>query len=238
MNKAIVLSVAMLAATAQAETFNYEFSGSWNGPNGSLAYTGSFAIVDPVETSRSINGLQWEGISTGYSGGTNFHITFANGASAHANTFDIRVNNAEQVEAGSPFPVGMSSQFWFNSTVISNGMPSDRVCSPAPCGPNDVPLYQRGDSFEQAVQGITGFYMAYYGAPLQQTPALPNYSTDFESQKLGIYSASPQAMTTSLTDVAVQQTTAPVPEPETYAMMLAGLGVLGFLGRRRKCNNG
>ena len=28
--------------------------------------------------------------------------------------------------------------------------------------------------------------------------------------------------------------TAPVPEPETYAMMLAGLGLLGIIGRRRK----
>lgn len=28
--------------------------------------------------------------------------------------------------------------------------------------------------------------------------------------------------------------TAPVPEPETYGMMIAGLGVLGFLARRRK----
>lgn len=27
--------------------------------------------------------------------------------------------------------------------------------------------------------------------------------------------------------------TAPVPEPETYAMMLAGLGLLGFVGKRR-----
>jgi probable HAF family extracellular repeat protein len=28
--------------------------------------------------------------------------------------------------------------------------------------------------------------------------------------------------------------TAPVPEPETYAMMLAGLGLLGLTARRRK----
>ena len=28
-----------------------------------------------------------------------------------------------------------------------------------------------------------------------------------------------------------------VPEPETYAMMLAGLGLLGFAARRRKTNN-
>ena len=31
---------------------------------------------------------------------------------------------------------------------------------------------------------------------------------------------------------------APVPEPETYGMMLAGLGVLGFLARRRKDGGG
>jgi hypothetical protein len=29
---------------------------------------------------------------------------------------------------------------------------------------------------------------------------------------------------------------APVPEPETYALLLAGLGVLGWVGRQRKVN--
>ena len=32
----------------------------------------------------------------------------------------------------------------------------------------------------------------------------------------------------------LHQQTPPVPEPETYAMLLAGLGLLGFIGRRRK----
>ena len=34
--------------------------------------------------------------------------------------------------------------------------------------------------------------------------------------------------------VSVDGTTAPIPEPETYALMLAGLGVMGFAVRRRK----
>jgi len=34
--------------------------------------------------------------------------------------------------------------------------------------------------------------------------------------------------------VYLPQTVASVPEPETYAMLLAGIGLLGFMGRRRK----
>ena len=35
-------------------------------------------------------------------------------------------------------------------------------------------------------------------------------------------------------NVAVGSSTPPIPEPETYAMMLAGLGLLGFVARRRR----
>ena len=37
-------------------------------------------------------------------------------------------------------------------------------------------------------------------------------------------------------DVTFQAAAASIPEPETYAMLLAGLGVLGFVGKRRKAS--
>lgn len=39
-----------------------------------------------------------------------------------------------------------------------------------------------------------------------------------------------------LDNFSVSVTAAPVPEPETYAMMLAGLGALGFMARRRRAS--
>ena len=38
----------------------------------------------------------------------------------------------------------------------------------------------------------------------------------------------------ALTATPIAPPPLPIPEPETYAMMLAGLGALGFLARRRR----
>jgi hypothetical protein len=39
---------------------------------------------------------------------------------------------------------------------------------------------------------------------------------------------------TSATTGFFAMAVAPIPEPETYAMLLAGLGLIGFMARRRK----
>jgi hypothetical protein len=69
--------------------------------------------------------------------------------------------------------------------------------------------------------------------------------SDFDHFNVGSYSLATGNHTLSfvsaqgtyyLDNFTVNVTAAPVPEPETYAMMLAGLGALGFMARRRRAS--
>ena len=59
-------------------------------------------------------------------------------------------------------------------------------------------------------------------------------SLDFTSPhiKVNFYTTLTQGNATG--DLLSQNLTTPIPEPETYAMLLAGLGLMGFMFRRRR----
>lgn len=88
---------------------------------------------------------------------------------------------------------------------------------------------------------ITGFSLfdssgLLQGGTMLSTGATDSWSLNFNDLAAGSYYVQVQGSLVSnaagkyYANIAL----APVPEPETYAMMLAGLGMLGFAARRRK----
>jgi hypothetical protein len=251
---AALLSAALFAAPAEAQTTHYSFAGIYNtAQNGSpvtLAYTGSFSIADPVLTatkpayaadvfSPSYAGI-WAGNSSFYTGAGALQLSFANGASLTAPSLGLVVNNTTFSGAGAPYPPGLSVQLYAEGATAS-GMTASMVC---PDGSTDTlcddsgidPLYRRGDASDLAVQRITGIYFAFWGAPLSSAAAgVPDLVTAFGASGggLGIFASNDLGQpTTTLTSFnrLSAVSTAPVPEPSTYALMLAGL--LGLAGWR------
>ncbi len=96
-------------------------------------------------------------------------------------------------------------------------------------------------SFYSFGDGASRFYTAYGAPAISVSESFSSGSgwtlntqnfTVTDTSRFYRVSFSTDANQTALID-SVSITTA-VPEPETYAMMLAGLGAIGFLSRRRK----
>lgn len=87
------------------------------------------------------------------------------------------------------------------------------------------------DLYESANLVASGFTGGIYSALSFNNQAVPgNYSLNVAGYKLDTAQSGGYSGTVSVNPAA------PVPEPETYAMLFAGLGLIGFTARRRKQN--
>ena len=89
----------------------------------------------------------------------------------------------------------------------------------------------------QVVNGQVQLFATSYGLNELSQSYLYGITDDLSATSIGQVSG--EQFTTLYTDTTGQTmitgvALAPVPEPETYAMMLAGFGLMGFMARRRK----
>lgn len=95
----------------------------------------------------------------------------------------------------------------------------------------DAPPFQSGLNIEYDISGLTGLsYLV--GRSALGDELYVSGSSGFTS--VGLISANPSAIDLRGLAAGVAVNVPPIPEPETYALMAIGLGVLGAVARRRR----
>jgi len=241
-----LVAALCLSAQAAADSTQYNFSGLYNIAGGTQAYTGVLSIADPMPTTvrppwaadvtQPYIAAVWSGTSRFYTGGSGLTITFASGTLITAPLIDIVVNNTAFSGQGAPYPMGLSVQLY--PTAFSVVAPTTTICATPTgvCGPDDDPLYQ--DATQTALMATTGIYFAFYNAPQGFAIGVPNLVTSFPQGDggLGLLSVQNGLNSTALTSFnafssVTTPSTAPVPEPATALLLVAGAA--GLIAKRK-----
>lgn len=236
---AAALAVAgFTAPAAQAALVTYDMTGSTSVGASAHAFTGSFTY-DNSATGSTVYfaGGQQEGFKTTYAGAVkNLSITLDNGETVSAGAGAIDISNITQSENGAQVPQGLSLQAWTSgaSGTINNLVVHNIYLAflPMPVGMNwdalDAYYGTNAETFLKANPALLPSNID----PVLTGSALPgDLLTVFTN---GLFLGTNNGLTNTLNTVtSMSLHVAPIPEPETYALMLAGLGLVGFAARRR-----
>jgi hypothetical protein len=196
-------------------------------------------VIGPAAVAASVSGfpgsptalINQSGLSAAYvSGSTDFAsytatTTHANQSFSPANFWSSGYGNAT---AWVSFDLGASREV--NALAVWNMVESSASTW-------DVGVYADTDNDGSNGFGtLLGNYILERYTELEPNGAsvLPFASVSSRYFGLILASSYDNVPMVGISEVAFSQVSAPVPEPETYALMLAGLGVLGAVARRQR----
>jgi len=210
------LNITWLADANYAQTSGYDSSGAMDWANSNLwaanlSLTDGISIYDNwrLPTVNPVNGISFN-YTTSYIGST-----------------DQGYNSSEQgtAYAGS---TGSEMAHLFYNTLNNKG-----YCDPVLSTEDSCSGWQEGWGLTNtgpfANIQANGYWSESEGAPNTGGAWVFFFNHGFQ-QNAGLKNSYLYAWAVSDGDVGI----AAVPEPETYAMMLAGLGLVGFMARRRR----
>lgn len=157
-----------------------------------------------TDTSDTVSNLGWNNVHWGWLGGTSKIV-------------DVGGNQMAQVVAGdviwSGFAASSAGNYQLTFDTVGDGYvmlyDDNTQATVAQAFVQNATTTQFSTTFALT---STDNYRLYFGT----TPLPPTFNG-----------------TLTIDNVAITQVAAPVPEPESYAMMLGGLGALGLMSRRR-----
>lgn len=205
--KRTLLAAALLAATGAA--------------NAVVTWVPSAAVVR-TEAFNNIAGLSNQAVGTGLTigdlmagPGSSYNLTFTylGEESGFSDKFHLVVNGTQLTEANA---VGTSI-----SAIVAPGFPNFKF-------EGDVGKFaiNGGAKHPAASIGLIGTNMTVTsGAAAGTYDFILGYNDSAGAANLGDWD-----------DFVVGINVTAVPEPETYALMLAGLGIMGFVARRRRAD--
>lgn len=184
--------------------------------------TSAFTATDPTAFSGVLDSWVLSGDTNNPNGGLDFVYRVTNSITSNDAIHRMVVNGFGGFTVAAGY---LSSGLTPTGDAVAGGR------SPTLADRGDTPGDNAGFSFLQAMVSGFSFNSLNVGQTSRYLVLYTNASTYGDSMASVIDGSVASAATFAPVLFA------PVPEPETYALMLAGLGLMGFVGRRRSKKN-